>query len=159
MGTFSKAFGVVGGHVVGSKDLINYAYNKSRTWLLSGAQAPAVLAACTASIEVLETEPQHVKNVWKNTAYFKKAVNDLGFNTGNSATPIIPIICGESHKARQLSETLWSHGIYVLPIVFPMVSKDSARIRCQMHAQMTKEDLDFAVREIADAGKTLGIIK
>ncbi len=159
MGTFSKGFGVVGGHVVGSRDLINFAYNKSRTWLLSSAQSPAVLAACIAAIEVLETEPQHVQNVWKNTAYFKKAVNDLGFNTGNSQTPIIPIICGESHKARALSETLWSRGIYVLPIVFPMVSKDSARIRCQMHAQMTQQDLDFAISEIEAAGKTLGIIK
>jgi len=159
MGTFSKGFGVVGGHVVGSRDLINFAYNKSRTWLLSSSQSPAVIAACTAAIEVLETEPQHVQNVWKNTAYFKKAVNDLGFNTGNSQTPIVPIICGESHKARKLSETLWERGIYVLPIVYPMVSKDTARIRCQMHAQMTQADLDFAISELAKAGKELGIIK
>ena len=67
MGTFSKAFGVVGGHVSGSKDLVNFAYNKSRTWLLSGSHPPAVVAACIAAIDVLESEPQHVEKLWENT--------------------------------------------------------------------------------------------
>ena len=88
MGTFSKAFGVVGGHVSGSRDLFNFAYNKSRTWLLSGSHPPAVAAACIAAVDVLEKEPQHVKTLWDHTTYFKKAMKDLGFNIGNSQTPI-----------------------------------------------------------------------
>ncbi|HZW84742.1 MAG TPA: aminotransferase class I/II-fold pyridoxal phosphate-dependent enzyme, partial [Nitrososphaerales archaeon] len=80
MGTFSKAFGVVGGHVSGSRDLVNFAYNKSRTWLLSGSHPPAVVAACLAAVDVLEQEPQHVQKLWENTRYFKKAMRDLGFD-------------------------------------------------------------------------------
>ena len=80
MGTFSKAFGVVGGHVSGSRELINFALNKSRTWLLSGSHPPAVDAACIAAIDVLETEPEYVKKLWDNTRYFKKSLKELGFN-------------------------------------------------------------------------------
>jgi glycine C-acetyltransferase len=106
MGTFSKAYGTIGGHVSGSLDLIKFAWNKSRTWLLSSSHPPSVAASTIAAIDVLETEPQHVKNLWDNTDYFKKAVDDLGFNTGRSQTPIIPVIVGESSKAKALSEAL-----------------------------------------------------
>ena len=82
MGTFSKAYGVVGGLIAGSRDLVNFAYNKSRTWLLSGSHPPAVAGAQLAAIQVLETEPQHVRNLWENTRYFKKELSSLGFNTG-----------------------------------------------------------------------------
>jgi len=158
MGTFSKAFGVVGGHVSGSKDLINFAYNKSRTWLLSGSHPPAVAAACIAAIDVLESEPQHVQKLWENTRYFKKAMKDLGFDIGNSQTPITPVIVGESGVAKKLSVRLFEENVFALPIVFPMVARDKARIRTIMNAALTREDLDFAINAFEKIGKELHII-
>jgi glycine C-acetyltransferase len=158
MGTFSKAFGVVGGHVSGSKDLINFAYNKSRTWLLSGSHPPAVAAACIAAIDVLESEPQHVQKLWENTRYFKKAMKDLGFDIGNSQTPITPVIVGESGVAKKLSVRLFEEDVFALPIVYPMVARDKARIRTIMNAALTREELDFAINAFEKIGKELHII-
>lgn len=158
MGTFSKAFGVVGGHVSGSKDLYSFAYNKSRTWLLSGSHPPAVAAACIAAIDVLESEPQHVRTLWDHTRYFKKAMKDLGFNIGNSETPITPVIVGESSVAKKLSAKLFEEGVFALPIVFPMVARDKARIRTIMNAALMRKDLDFAIGVFEKIGKELKII-
>jgi glycine C-acetyltransferase len=158
MGTFSKAFGVVGGHVSGSQDLINFAYNKSRTWLLSGSHPPAVAAACIAAIDVLESEPWHVQTLWDNTRYFRKALQNLGFNTGNSQTPIIPVIVGESGAAKKLSSLLYQEGVFALPIVYPMVAANQARIRTIMNAALSKKDLDFALSALEKVGKELHII-
>jgi glycine C-acetyltransferase len=158
MGTFSKAFGVVGGHVSGSRDLVSFAYNKSRTWLLSGSHPPGVAGACIAAVEILEKEPKHVQNLWKNTEYFKKTMKDLGFNIGRSTTPITPVIVGESGVAKRLSARLFDEGVFALPIVFPMVARDKARIRTIMNAALTKDDLDFAVRAFEKIGKELHII-
>ena len=158
MGTFSKAYGTIGGHISGSDALSKFAWNKSRTWLLSSSHPPAIAAATIAAIDVLEKEPKHVKNLWKNTNYFKKAVEDLGFNTGKSQTPIIPIIVGESHKAKALADKLYEEGVFVVPIVFPMVARDLARIRTQMHANLTKEHLDTVLGKLETIGKQLDII-
>ena len=158
MGTFSKAFGVVGGHVSGSSDLVNFAYNKSRTWLLSGSHPPGVAAACIAAIDILENEPKHVQNLWRNTEYFKKAMKELGFDIGKSTTPITPVIVGESGVAKRLSSRLFEEGIFALPIVFPMVARDKARIRTIMNAALTREDLDFAIGAFEKIGKELHII-
>lgn len=158
MGTFSKAFGVVGGHVSGSRDLINFAYNRSRTWLLSGSHPPAVVAACIAAIDVLETEPQHVRNLWANTDYFRKGIRQLGFDTGKSQTPIIPVMIGESGAAKKFSSRLFDLGVFALPIVFPMVAKDKARIRTIMNAAHTRKDLDEALGAFEKIGKELGLI-
>ncbi len=158
MGTFSKAFGVVGGHVSGSQDLANFAYNRSRTWLLSGSHPPAVAAACIAAIDVLENEPRHVKTLWEHTLYFKKAMKDLGFNLGKSETPITPIIVGESGVAKKLSTRLFEENVFALPIVFPMVARDKARIRTIMNAALKREDVDFAINAFRKIGKELHII-
>ena len=158
MGTFSKAYGVVGGLIAGSKDLINFAYNKSRTWLLSGSHPPAVAGAQLAAIDVLETEPEHVKQLWDNTNYFKKELNNMGFDTGNSETPITPVIVGESSKAKDLSNQLFNEGIFALPIIFPMVARDKARIRTMMNAGLIKKDLDFTLEKFEKLGKKLKII-
>ena len=158
MGTFSKAFGVVGGHISGSRDLVNFAYNKSRTWTLSGSHPPAVVAACIAAVDVLEHEPQHVQKLWENTRYFKKAMSDLGFDIGRSTTPITPVMVGESGRAKRLSARLYEVGVLALPIVYPMVAQGKARIRTIMNAALKKEDLDFAIGAFETAGKELGII-
>jgi glycine C-acetyltransferase len=158
MGTFSKAFGVVGGHVSGSRDLVNFAYNKSRTWLLSGSHPPAVAAACLAAVDVLEQEPQHVQRLWDNTRYFKKAMKDLGFDLGRSETPITPVMVGESGKAKKLSLRLYELGVFALPIVYPMVAQGKARIRTIMNAALTKEDIDFAIGAFEKSARELAII-
>jgi glycine C-acetyltransferase len=158
MGTFSKAFGVVGGHVSGSKDLVNFAYNKSRTWLLSGSHPPAVAAACIAAVDILEHEPQHVKRLWDNTRRFKKAMKDLGFDIGRSETPITPVMVGDSGKAKRLSSRLFELGVFALPIVYPMVAQGKARIRTIMNAALTNEDIDFAVGAFEKSGRELEII-
>jgi glycine C-acetyltransferase len=158
MGTFSKAFGVVGGYVSGSNDLRSFALNKSRSWLLSGSHPPATTAACIAAIDVLETEPRHVKKLWSNTKYWKKQLRSAGFDIGNSVTPITPVMCGESHKAKALSEKLWDASVFALPIVFPMVARDKARIRTMMNAGLKREDLDKALDAFVNGGKQVGII-
>lgn len=158
MGTFSKAYGTIGGHISGSESLVKFAYNKSRTWLLSSSHPPAVAAATIAAIDVLENEPYHVENLWKNTEYFKKALIKLGFNTGNSQTPIIPIIVGDSYKAKALADELYKQRVFVVPIVYPMVAKDLSRIRVQMHAKLAIGQLESVIEKIEQIGRKLHII-
>ena len=158
IGTFSKAFGSFGGMLAGSEDLIKFAYNKARTWLLSAAFPPHVAAANIAALEIVEKEPERVKKLWENTRYFKKEIESIGYDTGMSETPIIPVIVGDSKKAKQLAERLYQEGIFALAIVYPMVAKDKARIRNQMNAGMTKEDLDFALSIYEKLGRELNII-
>jgi glycine C-acetyltransferase len=158
MGTFSKAFGVVGGYVAGTKDLRNFALNKSRTWLLSGSHPPAVAAACTAAVKVLESEPKWVDKLWKNTNYFRKQLVKLGFDTGKSVTPIIPVMTGESSKAKAMSEALFEQGVWALPIVYPMVAKDKARIRTINNAKLTRKDLNEALAAFEKAGRQAGVL-
>jgi glycine C-acetyltransferase len=158
MGTFSKAYGTIGGHVSGSEYLVKFGWNKSRTWLLSSSHPPGTVAATIAAIEVLETEPEHVKQLWDNTNYFKKAVEELGFDTGNSQTPIIPIIVGEPQKAKDLSNMLYEAGIFVVPIVYPMVARELSRIRVQMNAKLEEEQLDMVIESMETIGKKLEVI-
>ncbi len=158
-GSMSKGFGVFGGTVAGSKDLIEFCANKSRTYLLSTAHPPGIVAANTASIEVVESEPEHVQRLWDNTNYFKKEVQNLGYNTGNSQTPIIPLIIGDPGKAQELARLLFEEeNIYGTPIVFPMVARELSRIRVQMNALLTKEDLNMALAAVEKVGKKLNII-
>jgi len=158
IGTFSKAFGSFGGMLAGSRDLIKFAYNKARTWLLSAAFPPHVAAANIAALEIVEKEPERVRKLWENTRYFKKEIESMGYDTGMSETPIIPVIVGDSKKAKQLAERLYQEGIFALAIVYPMVARDKARIRNQMNAGMTREDLDFALSVYEKLGKERKII-
>jgi glycine C-acetyltransferase len=158
-GSMSKGFGVFGGTVAGSKDLIEFCANKSRTYLLSTAHPPGVVAACKSAIEVVENEPEHVKRLWDHTNYFKKEVQSMGYNTGNSQTPIIPLIIGDPGKAQELARILFEEeNIYGTPIVFPMVARELSRIRVQMNALLTNDDLDYALGAIEKVGKKLNII-
>ncbi len=158
MGTFSKALGVVGGYAAGSNDLRLFALNKSRTWLLSGSHPPATVASCIAAIDVLETEPKWVERLWKNTKYFKKELVAMGFDIGKSQTPITPVMLGESAVAKRFSERLFEEGVFALPIVFPMVARDKARIRNIVNAGLARKDLDFALAAYEKIGKELKVI-
>ena len=158
IGSYSKALGVQGGIVAGSEDVRRHALNHSRSWLLSGSQPPGVAAAQKAAIEVLMSEPEHVQRLWENTGYFRGELDSLGFDTGVSETPIIPVMCGESRLAQDLSAELRKAGVMVGAIVFPMVARDKARIRTQMSAGLTREDLDDVLGKFESCGRELGLI-
>jgi len=158
VGSFSKALGVQGGIVAGSDDVRNHALNHSRSWLLSGSQPPGVAAAQKAAIEVLMQEPEHHKRLWNNTDYFRNELQSMGFDTGVSETPIIPVICGDSSIAKEFSTMLASEGVMAGAIVFPMVARDAARIRTQMSAGLTRDDLDEVLRIFEKVGPKLNLI-
>lgn len=158
MGTFSKAFGTMGGYIATSKVGREYLLNKSRTWLLTGSHAPATVGASIASIKLLMKSDTLLKKLWENTNYYKKILKELGFDLGKSETPITPIMTYDSSKAQKMSQRLFEEGVYALPIVFPMVAKDKARIRTMISAEHTKEELDFAIDKIKKIGIELGLI-
>ncbi len=157
-GSFSKALGVQGGILAGTEMTRTHALNHSRSWLLSGSQPPGVAAAQKAAVEVLMEEPEHHRKLWENTNYFRKELQSLGFDTGVSTTPIIPVICGESSVAKQFTDELGEQGVMAGAIVFPMVARDKARIRTQMSAGLTRDDLDEVLTIFEKVGPKLGLI-
>ena len=158
VGSFSKALGVQGGILAGTEMTRTHALNHSRSWLLSGSQPPGVAAAQKAAIEVLMEEPEHHAKLWENTNYFRKELQSLGFDTGVSTTPIIPIMCGESSTAKQMTNHLQNEGVMAGAIVFPMVARDKARIRTQMSAGLSRDDLDEVLRLLESIGPKIGLI-
>jgi glycine C-acetyltransferase len=158
MGTLSKAFACLGGYIAGRQELKDYLIQRARSFIFTTAHPPAVVAACMEAIKMVQDEPQHVKNLWKNTKYFKEKIQALGFNTGRSETPITPIIVGESKNAIRLSEEAFKEGMFVKPIVYPLVSKDTSRVRTIVTAIHTKEDLDEAIEIFERVGKRLNLI-
>ena len=158
VGSFSKALGVQGGILAGKEIVRTHALNHSRSWLLSGSQPPGVAAAQKAAIEVLMNEPEHHKKLWENTEYFRSEMQSMGFDTGVSTTPIIPVMCGDSSVAKELSQRLMQDGVMAGAIVFPMVAKDKARVRTQMSAGLSSEDLDEVLSVFEKHGSVLGLI-
>jgi len=158
VGSFSKALGVQGGILAGSEMTRNYALNHSRSWLLSGSQPPGVAAAQKAAVEVLMEEPEHHQKLWDNTNYFRKELQNLGFDTGVSTTPIIPVMCGESSVAKSMTKSLAKHGVMAGAIVFPMVARDKARIRTQMSSGLSMDDLDEVLSIFEKVGPEVGLI-
>ena len=158
VGSFSKALGVQGGIVAGKEIVREHALNHSRSWLLSGSQPPSVAAAQKAAVEVLMTEPEHHAKLWENTEYFRTEMQSMGFDTGVSTTPIIPVMCGQSSTAKDLSSEMLNQGVMAGAIVFPMVARDKARVRTQMSAGLSSDDLNEVLRIFEDAGKKVGLI-
>lgn len=158
IGSFSKALGVQGGIVAGSEDVRTHALNHSRSWLLSGSQPPGVAAAQKAAVEVLMSEPEHHARLWENTNYFRDELQSLGFDTGLSQTPIIPVMCGESPNAKALSQALTDEGVMAGAITFPMVAREKARVRTQMSAGLSRDDLNEVLRIFEKVGPGLGLI-
>src|SRR5262245_55297766 len=129
VGTLSKAIGVLGGYVCGSRDLIEYLYHRARPFLFSTSHPPAVAAACLAAFEVLEQEPERIRMLWDNTRYFKQALAAEGFDTGMSETPITPVIVGEARLAHELSRKLFNEGVLATGIGYPTIAQGKARVR------------------------------
>jgi glycine C-acetyltransferase len=158
VGTLSKAIGVLGGYVCGSKDLIEYLYHRARPFLFSTSHPPAVTAACMAAFDLLEAEPERVERLWDNTRYFKAALRGEGFDTGVSETPITPILVGEARTAMEFSAALFEEGLWATGIGFPTVPKGKARIRTIVSAAHTREQLDRSVEILAQVAKRMRIL-
>ena len=118
----------------------------------AATEAAIEAAAQKAAIEVLMSEPEHHARLWENTNYFRKELQSMGFDTGDSVTPIIPVMCGESSTAKAMTHALGDEGVMAGAIVFPMVARDKARIRTQMSAGLTRDDLDAVLRWFEKVG-------
>ncbi len=158
IGTFSKAFGVVGGIIAGKKLIVDYLRQKARPFLFSSAVTPADTAACLAAVHVLSESTELVDRLWENTRYFKSAMKTLGFDTGQSVTPITPVMLGDVKLAREFSSRLFERGVFAMALGFPTVPKGLARIRVMVSAALTPEDLDFGLEQFAAVGRELGVI-
>lgn len=158
VGTLSKAVGVLGGYVCGSRDLIEFLYHRARPFLFSTSHPPAVAASCLAAFDILEQEPERIERMWDNTRYFKAALAAAGFQTGMSETPITPIMVGEASTAHQFSRELFEEGLYATGIGFPTVPQGKARIRTIVTATHTRELLDRAIEILSRVGKRMEIL-
>jgi glycine C-acetyltransferase len=158
VGTLSKALGALGGYVAGSRSLIEFLYRRARPFLFSTSHPPSVAATCLAALDVLETEPQWMEQLWANTRFFKAGLEALGFNTGQSESPITPVIVGESSLAVSLSDRLFELGVFAQGITFPTVARDKARVRTIVTATHTRQELQFALDAFKKVGVELGII-
>ncbi len=158
IGTFSKAFGVVGGIVAGKKVIVDYLRQKARPFLFSSAVTAADSAACLAAVRVLAESTDLVDRLWQNTRMFKSAMHALGFDIGNSVTPITPVMLGDVKLAKAFSQRLFEEGVFAMALGFPTVPVGLARIRVMISAALTQEDLDFGLRAFEKVGKELGAI-
>ncbi|WP_326718045.1 glycine C-acetyltransferase [Vagococcus jeotgali] len=158
MGTLSKAIGVVGGYVAGSQKLIDWLKSQSRPFLFSTSLTPGAAGAVIKAIDLMENDPSYVEKLWDNANYFKEELQRIGYNIGDSQTPITPVILGDEKLAQEFSKKLIENGIYVKPIVFPTVPLGTGRVRNMPTAAHTKEMLDQAVRVYEKVGKEMGII-
>jgi glycine C-acetyltransferase len=158
VGTLSKAIGALGGYVAGSRALIEFLYHRARPFLFSTSHPPSVAASCLAAIEVLEDEPQLLDRLWDNTRFFKSGLQELGFNTGTSESPITPVIVGDGARAMELSDRLFAKGVFAQGIGFPTVPQGKARVRTIVAATHSREDLEFALDAFRAVGTELGVI-
>jgi glycine C-acetyltransferase len=158
VGTLSKAIGVLGGFIAGPEHLIQWLINRGRPYLFSTSAPPAVAAACIEALDVIRDEPERLERLWSNTAFFKDGLHGLGFDTGQSETPITPVIAGEEHTAQNLATMLFDDGVFTPAIVFPTVAKGTSRVRTIVTADHSEEDLSEALAAFEKVGKKLGII-
>jgi glycine C-acetyltransferase len=158
VGTFSKAIGAQGGYVAGIQPLRDFLIHKARPFLFSNALPPSVMASCLAAIDVLETEPELIDRLWENTRYFKGALANLGFDIGQSETPITPVIAGTGERAMKLSDRLFEEGVFAQGIGYPTVPEAKSRVRTIVTAAHSRENLDTAIATFEKVGRELGII-
>lgn len=157
VGTLSKAIGVLGGYVASTHGLRDLLIHRGRPFLFSTSHPPAVAAGCMAAIDVLEDEPELIDRLWQNTRYFKEGLARLGLDTGNSETPITPVIAGSGATAMRLSDRLFEEGVFAQGIGYPTVPDARSRVRTIVTATHTREDLDQALAAFEKVGRELGL--
>lgn len=158
VGTLSKAFGVMGGVVAGKRRIVDFIRQKARPFLFSSATTPADTAACLAAVDVLEESTDLVDRLWANAEFLRNGLNKMGFNTGMSQTPIVPLMLGEAPLAQRFSRELFEAGLFAMALGFPTVPKGKARIRVMNTAAHTQADLDAALGIFEAVGQKLGVI-
>ena len=159
VGTLSKAFGVVGGLVAGNSKIVEWLQQRGRPFLFSSAMTIPDVAACLAAIDLLEESTTLVDTLWSNANYFQSEMRRLGFDTGQSSTPITPVMLGEAPVAQRFSKALFEAGVFGMAIGFPTVPSGKARIRVMISASHQKDDLDQGLEAFRSVGKTLGVIQ
>ncbi len=158
MGTFSKSLASIGGFIGADFDTINYLKHYARSLIFSASIAPSNAASVIAAIDIIEQEPERIEKLWKNTNHAKKRLRDIGFNTGKSETPIIPLFVGDELKTFKLTRTLLDLGVFVNPVINPAVPKGDELIRFSLMATHTIDQIDEGIDKIEKVSKDLGII-
>lgn len=159
VGTLSKAFGVVGGVVAGNGVIVEWLRQRGRPFLFSSAMTVPDTAACLAAVDLLEESSELVDKLWENARYFKAEMQALGFDTGESETPITPVMLGEAPLAQQFSRELFEAGVFAMAIGYPTVPPGKARIRVMISASHEKGDLDQGLEAFAKVGRKLNVIQ
>jgi 7-keto-8-aminopelargonate synthetase-like enzyme len=158
MGTFSKSLASLGGFIAADKEIINYLKHNSRSLIFSASMTPSSAATVLAALDIMESEPERITHLWKLTDYAFKAFNDLGFDTGRSESPIIPLYIRDEIKALQMTRMLLEDGIFVNPVVSPGVPKEDSLIRFSLMATHTFKQLDIAIDKISKVAVKLGVL-
>ncbi len=158
LGTLSKAVGVVGGYIAGSRALKDWLTQRSRPFLFSTGSPPAVAGACIEALRIMESDAGLTERLWENTRYWQSGLQKIGFDIGVTQTPITPIIVGDEEKAQALQQELRESGILALAVVFPTVARGKARVRTMPTAAHTQADFDEALAAFETAGKKLGLL-
>lgn len=159
LGTLSKALGVIGGYIAGSQELKDWLINRGRPYLFSTAHPPMVAAALIKALEIMQTDPTPMERLWANARRWKAMLNEAGFDTMGSETPITPVYVGDEGAAQRMERMLWDEGVYALAIVYPTVGLGKARIRTMPNATHTEEDLDQALRAFVKVRDQLGAVR
>ena len=158
VGTLSKAFAGQGGYVAGSRPLVDYLMHRARPLLFSTSHPPSVAASALAAVRLVQEEPELIERLWDNTRFFKHGLSEMGFNTGTSETPITPVMTGEERLAAELSDRLFTAGVFALGIVFPTVPRGKARVRTIVTAAHTRTHLQRALDAFERVGRELKLI-
>ncbi len=158
MGTFSKSLAAVGGYIAGDATIIDYIKHSARSLIFSASPPPASVASVLKAIEILKREPERRERLWENTAYMKKEFVNLGFDTGNSDSPVIPLVVGEDLTAFQMTKRLQEEGVFANPVVSPAVPPGRAMMRTSYMATHTREHLDRSLEAFAKVGREMGVI-
>lgn len=158
VGTLSKAFGVMGGYTAAKRPIVDWLRQRARPFLFSSALSVPDTAACLAAVDILERSTDRVDRLWDNARYFQGEMRRLGFDLGQTQTPITPVILGDEKLAQATSQRLFERGIFGTAIAFPTVPLGKARIRVMISAAHDRADLDFGLEAFAAVGRELGVI-
>ena len=159
MGTFSKSLAAIGGFVAADESIINYLRHNSRSYIFSASNTPAATAAAREALHIMKTEPERIAHLWEITNYALKSFRDLGFEIGNTSTPIIPLYVRDMEKTLLVTKLLFDEGVFVNPVVPPACSPGDTLIRFSLMATHTKEQVDIAIEKLVKVFRQQGIIK
>jgi 8-amino-7-oxononanoate synthase len=158
MATFSKSFASLGGFIAADEYVIHYLKHHARSLIFSASITPASTAACLAALDIMESEPERIEKLWANTDRMRKGLQEMGYDTATSCTPIIPVIIGDNDKVLLMRRILFDEGIFVNPVVSPAVPKNKTLVRVSLMATHTFDQIDFALEKFKEIGKKLDII-